>query len=204
MSSTIDFGRQLRSSSKGFFDHLALLCVTMGYSALELTILGLAFNIVVGAIIISGGPLWVAGLVMPLGGACDALDGAVARLTGTDSKVGAFLDSVFDRPADLWPQVAIVVRAAWLNDILTVILGCGAVMVSMLIPYIKARAESLGCQLDDGIMSRAVRFILLNVGLVASVISPIALQICLGLIFAGGIIAVIQRTLATVDQLSAS
>ncbi len=94
----------------------------------------------------------------------DMLDGTMARLGGLSSRLGAFLDSTLDRVAD----AAIFGAIAWsfLNvDTHTsaaalVCLGIGAI-----VPYARARAESIGIDASGGIAERSDRLI---VGLTAT------------------------------------
>lgn len=73
-----------------------------------------------------------------------------------------------------------------------------ALLVSILIPYIKARDEALGCQVGDGLMSRAMRLILLVIGLISG---PIALSVCLTLIVIGGGVTIYTRGRSCIKQL---
>ena len=105
----------------------------------------------------------VAGLLFALGwaflggltAACsqvlDGVDGQLARLTGRESRAGAFMDSVVDRYADgalVIGLVIHVVRAPVLGKPwVFIVLGAFALIGSGLISYSSARAESLGIDL---------------------------------------------------------
>src|SRR5207249_6454494 len=65
----------------------------------HLTILGVALSLL-AALFLGRGSFLAAGLVLPLAGLCDILDGDVARERGMVSPFGAFLDSTLDRVSE--------------------------------------------------------------------------------------------------------
>jgi CDP-diacylglycerol---glycerol-3-phosphate 3-phosphatidyltransferase len=92
----------------------------------------------------------------------DLFDGTMARLSEGTSKWGALLDSTLDRVADAAILGAI---AYWFNQrsdrIVPAILA--VLILSSLISYIKARAESLDIECNGGIAERTERLILILV-----------------------------------------
>ncbi len=139
--------------------------VRIGVTANTLTAIGLVTSLAAAWLVVERHWL-VAGIVFAVGSIMDMLDGSVARLTGTASPVGAFLDSTADRVAD----GAVLGAIAWVmahegND-----LGLAASMValiaSLLVPYTRARAEGLGISSNTGgLMSRPERIVLLAIGI---------------------------------------
>jgi archaetidylinositol phosphate synthase len=110
-----------------------------------------------------GIPAWIAaiagGILLLVSGFFDMVDGAVARVTKQASKKGAFLDSTFDKIA----EVAIFVGIAFggLANPVWVIVALG---LSLLVSYTRARAESLGVELKGiGIGERAERMLILAI-----------------------------------------
>ena len=102
-----------------------------------------------------------AGWLYILAGGLDVLDGRVARATGTQTRAGAFLDSVTDR----WGELFVFTGFAWFlrgTPWLPVVML--AVAGSLMVSYTRARAESLGIQLDGGNMQRAERIALVSIG----------------------------------------
>jgi len=82
----------------------------------------------------------------------DALDGEVARASGKTSRLGAFLDSLCDRISDLAYIASIMVLGV--SPLLVYIAGGSSVIIS----YIRARAESLGVVISGvGLMERGER-----------------------------------------------
>jgi CDP-diacylglycerol--glycerol-3-phosphate 3-phosphatidyltransferase len=96
---------------------------------------------------------WQAGLVAAAAQILDGVDGQLARLKGTSSPGGAFLDSVLDRVADGAMTLGTVIYlaraplpfAAYLPAVLA--LGFVAVVASNLVSYSGARAGELGLKL---------------------------------------------------------
>lgn len=123
-----------------------------------------------GAVAIGLGNLPLGLFFLVLASVPDALDGAVAKASGTASSRGAFFDSVADRVSDalLFGGVAWYLAAEHPGHL--VMLPVAVMASSMLISYERARAESLGFNAKGGIMERAERLILLGVGLLFEVL----------------------------------
>ncbi len=102
-----------------------------------------------------------AGFVLFLSGACDSLDGRLARETQRTSARGAFLDSTLDRAGEILVFVGL---CGYLRDspfLYAALLGLGgAVMVS----YARARGQSLGVDFNRGFMQRPERVVYLATG----------------------------------------
>lgn len=126
-----------------------------------ITLGGLAVTIG-GAFLFATGHLVVGALVAGIGSVLDMIDGPLARMTGTDSTRGAFLDTVSDRlgEAAIWTGIAFF---AW-GDRAAVTLCVTGLAVSMLVPYVRAKAEGWNAEGRGGIMGRAERLLLLLVG----------------------------------------
>lgn len=93
-------------------------------------------------------------------GACDFIDGRLARITGKASKAGAALDSVLDR----YCESAVLVGLAWFYRGSWVLLPVLLTLVgSFLVPYIRARGEGLGIEVKMGMMQRPERLVLVGV-----------------------------------------
>ncbi len=138
-----------------------------GISADVVTITGIAMS-AVAAVAIGLGHLHVGLLFLILTGIPDALDGAVAKASGTASVRGAFFDSVSDRFTDALLFGGVAWYFADTRSDQTVMLPVAIMALAMLISYQRAKAESLGFDAKGGIMERAERFIVLGFGLLFS------------------------------------
>jgi phosphatidylglycerophosphate synthase len=87
-------------------------------------------------------PLW-AGVLLIAAGACDMLDGAVARIGGKSTSFGAVLDSSLDRFSDVAIFLALVAHFCWRGNLTYTFLAAVALANTFLISYVKARAEDL-------------------------------------------------------------
>ena len=130
-----------------------------------ISVTGLIGNLI-AAVLILEEHFVLAGVAFILGSLCDMFDGRYSRMSGKGTPFGAFLDSTLDRVEE---GVVLAAVAAWFakesNDLAvgaTVIAVVGSYMVS----YTRARAEALGVECKVGIASRAVRVVILSVGLV--------------------------------------
>jgi CDP-diacylglycerol--glycerol-3-phosphate 3-phosphatidyltransferase len=135
-----------------------------GLSADVLTFTGIVMAAAAAVVIGAGYPR--IGLVfLILTGIPDALDGAVAKASGTSSVRGAFLDSVSDRFTDSLIFFGVIWYLADTEPGHTMMLGVAVLIGASLISYERAKAESLGFDAKGGIMERAERFIALGIGL---------------------------------------
>ena len=117
---------------------------------------------------LAAGRFALGGWLFVLAGICDFLDGRIARATSQAGPRGALLDSVLDRYSDavVLAGLAWYYRGSWV--LLAVIL---ALVGSMLVPYIRARAEGLHLVMKDvGLMQRTERIVYLGA---AVALSPI-------------------------------
>jgi CDP-diacylglycerol--glycerol-3-phosphate 3-phosphatidyltransferase len=125
----------------------------------------------------------------------DLLDGTMARMRGTVSRFGAFLDSTCDRIADAAIFSGLVLWYAGAGD--SLVLACVALfclVAGSLVSYAKARAEGLGLPCDVGLAERAERLILVLLGtLLAGLGVPVALPLALWVLAAATGITVVQR-----------
>ena len=143
--------------TKHIVSPIGKVLVRLRITASMITILGLVVTLI-GAVILANGHPTTAAFIIGLGGGIDGVDGTVARLTGTASRRGAFLDTMADRVG----EIASFAGLAWFvaGDSLLVLLTVISLGNSMLIPYARSKAEAEGLDGKGGIMGRAERIIL--------------------------------------------
>jgi len=132
-------------------------------NAISLT--GLVLN-VVAAVLVLERMYFLAGIAFIVGSVCDTLDGRYSRMSGKGSPFGAFLDSTLDRIEEGVVLAAVCVVFAedgreWAAGAVVI-----AVLASLMVSYTRARAEALGVECKVGIATRAVRVVILSIGLV--------------------------------------
>jgi CDP-diacylglycerol--glycerol-3-phosphate 3-phosphatidyltransferase len=115
---------------------------------------------------------WGAAL-LAVAGLFDFFDGAVARLAGSDSDYGAFLDSVVDRYSDLTVLLGILVYYEHTTDTLGAILTMATLAGTVMVSYTKARAQSIGVRCEIGVMERPERLIALIAGATFHLLTPV-------------------------------
>ena len=123
------------------------------------------FLLAVGAAaLIFTGHLFAAGLVVLFAGFFDMLDGALARYTDRTTLFGAVLDSTLDRLSEAVLLIGILLYIVNQSSV-AVLLVFLALLGSLLVSYIRARAEALGLECRVGLFTRAERVIVLALGL---------------------------------------
>ncbi len=136
------------------------------------TLMGFFATLAASLLIIKG--FWsLAGLAIILSGLFDLFDGVVARKLGKVTALGSFLDSVLDRYSDLFLLLAFLIFYLRKGDPGLVILTSFVSMGTVLIPYVRAKAESLQVPCNIGLMERAERIILLSIGTLFQWMEPI-------------------------------
>jgi len=145
-------------------EDLARFLSEAGISADFLTWSGLFLSFG-SAALVGFGLFFAAGAALLLSGLCDLLDGAVARASGKADAAGGILDSTLDRYGDGAVLGALVLRAAYFQDLRTAALALAALIGSFAISYVRARAE---CEVEScrvGFWERGERLVYLSLGL---------------------------------------
>lgn len=132
-------------------------------NAISLT--GLVGN-VIAAVLVWQEHFFLGGVAFILGSVCDTLDGRYSRMSGKGTPFGAFLDSTLDRIEEGIVLTAVAAYFATQGDEAAVAAVVVAVLASLMVSYTRARAEALGVECKVGIASRAVRVVILSIGLV--------------------------------------
>ncbi len=159
------FSRLLQASVRAGAQRLAAAARLVKVSPNVITMVGLGLTLVAAALIALN-LLLLAGLVLLLAGSMDILDGAVARVSGRMQRYGAFLDSTADRYGEgaiyLGMLYLFLIR---LHQDPQVFLIAAALLGSLLVSYVRARAQSLGFTCDGGWFARPERVVITALGL---------------------------------------
>jgi CDP-diacylglycerol--glycerol-3-phosphate 3-phosphatidyltransferase len=151
-----------RKKAAPILEPIAAGLAKIGMTPAVVTVAGLGVTMI-GAALVATGSLFWGGLVAGTGVTLDALDGPLARRLGTASDRGAFLDTISDRFGEIavWVGVSVYLRDKPRLLVLCVV----ALAFSLLIPYVRATAESAGLDGRGGWMGRAERMLLILIGL---------------------------------------
>jgi len=146
-----------------------------------ITWLGFILALGAAALIITGHP-FAAGFMVLVAGFFDILDGALARRIEQATPFGAVLDSTLDRLSEAVLLLGIIVLYVRGGFIVGILLAGIALPSSLLVSYIRARAEAVGLECQVGLFTRAERVIVLALGLLLSQIDYAFLAIALAII----------------------
>ncbi|CAN5633167.1 hypothetical protein BH23CHL6_BH23CHL6_03820 [soil metagenome] len=173
-------GRSFRDRARAAVEPLARLLGRLGLTPNALTLIG--FGIALVAAAFAAAQAWLgAGVLVAFGAAFDMLDGALARATNTTSRLGAFMDSVFDRAGEAVIYVGLVAGLAAAGPAADFPSGTGlgplaaaaAMGAAFMVSYTRAKSESLNFSTGRGMAAvglapREVRVVILALGLVVA------------------------------------
>jgi CDP-diacylglycerol--glycerol-3-phosphate 3-phosphatidyltransferase len=137
-----------------------------------LTFMGLVINSIAAVAFGYGKFVW-AGVIIFLAGIFDMTDGRVARVTNTVSSFGGFFDSVIDRYSDLALYFGLLVYYARVNRFFYIVITALAMTGSVMVSYVRARAESQIESCKVGFMERPERIVLLIIGALFGRMAPV-------------------------------
>ena len=144
----------------------------LGLTPNALTVIG--FLGTCAAAVAAASEAWVvAGVLVLVFGIFDLFDGTLARATGRTTKLGAFLDSTFDRAGEAIVYVGIAIGCIAGGFDAGAVLAASAMAAAFMVSYTRAKAESLGFtpgtgMANVGLAPREVRIVILVVGLLAA------------------------------------
>jgi len=155
----------MRIRFKHVLDPIGAWLNRQGLTPNAMTLIGLAGN-AIGAYFLMRGEMLVGGLMILAMGPVDALDGTMARLRGESGDFGAFVDSVTDRYSELVIYMGLLMyynqQGDWFNTLGVYLAAAGSVLVS----YVRARAQALRYEAKVGILTRFERYAVLAPSLV--------------------------------------
>lgn len=159
----------VRQRAQALLNAIAQVLDRIGITPNSLTLIGFLAMCVIG-LVLAAGYFPLGGFLIILAGIFDALDGSLARLTNRVTKFGAFLDSTTDRFAEgalflgilYWYMQHGTTYIAYV--IYLTLLG------SLMVSYARARAEGLGIECKEGLLTRFERIALLIAGLILTAV----------------------------------
>jgi CDP-diacylglycerol---glycerol-3-phosphate 3-phosphatidyltransferase len=161
----MSFTDRMRVWFRWLLDPVAGFLNRLGIRPNTVTLIGLAGTVGCAVLIAFGHMTW-AGLLLLVMGPVDALDGTLARLRNEASAWGAFVDSVTDRYSELVIFLGFSVYYLLHANPAGVLLAYLAAAGSVLVSYIKARADASRLDANVGLLTRVERYIVLIPGLV--------------------------------------
>jgi phosphatidylglycerophosphate synthase len=135
---------------------------------------GISPNAVTVVAVLAGGASGVAvatgrfalgGWLFILSGILDTLDGKLARVRNRVTVAGAAFDSLLDRYAD---SAVLFGLAFYFRDSWALVPALAALFGTSMVPYVRAKAESCGVTMKDGLMQRPERVFTLGIAVMMS------------------------------------
>lgn len=163
---------------KGLADRIGNAVGGLGVTPNMISLFGFGGN-VAAAILITRDQLLAAGIIYLVFSALDFVDGAVARAKGLASPFGAVFDAVLDRAS----EALVLAACGWYfgarGENIQAGVAYAALLGSIAVSYMRARAEVVGLSMRDGLFRRQERVAVLGLGLVFNgltlVIWPLAI-----------------------------
>ena len=154
----------VKSWADGILDPFSRLLARMGVQPNLLSMFGLFAALSAGALVATGHVTY-GGWLFLASGPFDALDGALARTAGLESRFGAFLDSFIDRYSEAAVLFGLVCWSSLHGRHVLVLLTFLTLVGSFMVSYARARAEGLNISCKVGLFTRLERFIVLTLAL---------------------------------------
>ena len=185
---------QLKPQVVRLITPIARFFLKIGISPDVMTLVGTILVIFGSFQFIANGSYLTGALLIAISTLSDLFDGTMARLSNRGaSKWGSFLDSTLDRVSDSAILVALVINLYSDNDRLATIVLI-LIPLNLLIPYIRAKAESLGIECTGGIAERTERLIIILLAIfLAGLNISYALSVGIWLLLTLATITVLQR-----------
>jgi CDP-diacylglycerol--glycerol-3-phosphate 3-phosphatidyltransferase len=150
------------------------LLLKAGVTPNAITTIGFLINVVATIVFIAGGfeprtdlrYVGWGGAIILFGGLFDMIDGRLARVGKMESKFGALYDSVLDRYSELAMFLGICYYLVAQNYFLSSLFAFIAMIGSIMVSYVRARAEGLGIECKGGLMQRPERILLIGISAV--------------------------------------
>lgn len=154
----------VKSWSDVILDPLSRLLARLGVQPNLLSLIGFFIASAAGAVV-AAGYISYGGWLFLLSGPFDALDGALARIAGLETRFGAFLDSFIDRYSEAAVLFGILYWSNFQGDRILIALTFLTLLGSLMVSYSRARAEALNISCKVGLFTRLERFIVLTLAL---------------------------------------
>lgn len=148
------------------------LFIHIGITPNMITSIGLLLNVLVAVVLLYGAEYgersdlsyvgWSGALIL-FAGLFDMMDGRLARLGNLSSKFGALYDSALDRYSELFMFMGIVYYLISHDYFFSSIFAFVAMIGSLMVSYVRARAEGLGVDCSVGFMQRPERILIIGI-----------------------------------------
>ncbi|PID50960.1 MAG: CDP-diacylglycerol--glycerol-3-phosphate 3-phosphatidyltransferase [Propionibacteriales bacterium] len=186
---------RLRTPWRSVIRPLAEVLHRLGASPSQVTWVGTLACVLAALATWGMGYLWQGSVAIAVCVLGDSLDGELARITNSESRWGAFLDSTLDRIADATILAVLAWHCAYYAGSLAgAALAVVALIAGQVTSYVKARGEALGAKVTGGLATRADRLAIVLAGaFVADLVWFPVVYIALAWLCVAGGITIAQR-----------
>jgi archaetidylinositol phosphate synthase len=161
---------QYRSHVKVYFDPLVRCAIRWRITPNVLTVAALVASAVAGILFYFRLELWAV-LAVAINAFCDAMDGAVARETKSQSLRGDFLDHAVDRYADIF-----IITGIFASGLVPWPIGVLALTGVLMSSYLGTQAQAVGVgRYYGGVLGRADRLVLIMLAGIVTILFPLTL-----------------------------
>ena len=167
----VSFTDKMRVWFRWYYYPIAAFLNRLGIRPNTVTLIGLAGTVGCSLLIGFGHMTW-AGILLLIMGPVDAMDGALARMRNEASAWGAFVDSVTDRYSELFLFMGFLMYYMVHSNPLGILFAYLAAAGSVLVSYVKARADASKLDANVGLLTRVERYLVLIPGLIFSGLYP--------------------------------
>lgn len=196
-------GSGARGVQHALFTPVARVFLRIGLTPNAVTVIGTLATTIAALVLLPMGFLVSGSLVLGVLVLTDSVDGIMAREAKTSSTYGAFLDSTLDRVSDAAIFAAVLLwfffHADGVWQVIGMLTALACLAFGAIVPYVRAKAESLGVDASVGIAERADRIVVV---LVATFLTGLGvpepvMAIVLGLLAVLSLATVLQRIFTT-------
>ena len=186
--------RSLKPAVTRLITPVAASALRIGITANAVTWVGAVGVIASALFFYPRGDFFLGTAVITLFALSDLFDGTMARISKAGaSKWGSFLDSTIDRVTDSAILLGVSIYLINHNDQLSFV-SIATLVTGMLVPYIRAKAESFGVECSGGIAERTERLIMAMSAIALDGLGvPYVLAGGMWLLAMLGVVTVVQR-----------
>ncbi|QLH10732.1 CDP-alcohol phosphatidyltransferase family protein [Nitrosarchaeum sp. AC2] len=184
----------LRGTLQPILEKIGKAFASTGFSPNFWTVVGLLFALA-SAVVYGMGiefGLIIGGVLLLVSGFFDMVDGQVARITGKTSKKGSYLDSMFDKIAEVAIFLGLLI-GGYAEPYLVML----AITLSLLVSYARAKSDALNINMQGiGIGERAERLLVIAIIGIIGYMEPAMMIV---VVIAG--ITLVQRMITTAKNI---
>jgi CDP-diacylglycerol--glycerol-3-phosphate 3-phosphatidyltransferase len=160
-----------RSAPEWLTDPIVRVLARLGVTPNMVTAAGVLGN-VAAAFLAARGEFLPAGIVVLAASSLDFIDGALARATKRTTDFGSVFDATMDRVSEAAVLFGVLYYFSDRGGRTEELLAFAAVVGSILVSYLRARAQIIGLDIREGLFTRSERVIVLGVGLMINQVTP--------------------------------